>query len=111
MQIAVTQVINWCSPISASMVPTVCRKVCQPTPVMPILLKAGWIFFFNTEAKSSGFFPFSLSEGKTKSPGRPKAGSQISGSQLHMRHLAGRGSFQVGQTTKVRSSYRVQSLR
>ena len=45
------------APISASMVPTVCRKVCQPTPVMPILLKAGWIFFFNTEAKSSGFFP------------------------------------------------------
>src|SRR5208283_4818570 len=36
------------------MVPTVCRKVCQPTPVMPILLKAGWIFFFNTEAKSRG---------------------------------------------------------
>src|SRR5450631_2083339 len=41
---------------------------------------------------------------------RPKAGSQISGSQLHMRHLAGWGSFQVVQSTKVRSGHRVQSL-
>jgi len=64
-----SRIINWCSAISASMVPTVCRKACQPTPVMPILVKAGWIFSFNTEAKSSGFFPFSPSEGKTKSPG------------------------------------------
>jgi hypothetical protein len=31
--------------------------------VIPILLKAGWIFFFSTEAKSSGFFPCNLSEG------------------------------------------------
>jgi hypothetical protein len=37
--------------------------------MMPIVLKAGWIFFFNTEARSSGLLPFSLSEGKTKSFG------------------------------------------
>jgi hypothetical protein len=36
---------------------------------MPIFLKAGWIFLFNTEAKSSGLLPLSLSEEKTKSPG------------------------------------------
>jgi hypothetical protein len=34
---------------------------------MPTDLNAGWIFFFNTEARSSGFLPLSLSEGKTKS--------------------------------------------
>lgn len=48
-----------------TLVSTVCRKVCQPTPVISIFLKPGWIFFFNTEAKSSGLLPFTLSEGKT----------------------------------------------
>jgi hypothetical protein len=34
---------------------------------MPILLNAGWIFFFNTAARSSGLRPLSLSEANTKS--------------------------------------------
>src|ERR1039457_6740260 len=53
----------------------------------------------------------SLIENRRGRGERLKAGSKISGSQLHRRHLAGRGSFQVGQTANVRSGYRVQSLR
>ena len=55
--------VSWCCPISASIVPMVCRRVCQPTPMIPVLLNAGSIFFFSTDAKSSGLRPLSLSEG------------------------------------------------
>ena len=37
---------------------------------MPMLLNAGWIFFFSTADKSSGLRPLSFSEAKTKSSGR-----------------------------------------
>jgi len=40
--------VSWCSPISASMLPTVCRKVCQPTPWMPNLANAGLILRLST---------------------------------------------------------------
>jgi hypothetical protein len=32
-------------------------RVCQPAPVMPTLVKAGWIFRWRTAARSSGYFP------------------------------------------------------
>jgi hypothetical protein len=51
------------------MKPTVAdSRTPNPTPVMPILLKAGWIFFFNTEANTqqrpppSGFVQVGFSE-------------------------------------------------
>jgi hypothetical protein len=59
--------VSWCSPMSASLLPTECRKVCQPAPAIPSFANAGLIIRFSTAPRSSGFLPLLRTDGNTKS--------------------------------------------
>src|SRR6266568_437800 len=59
--------VSWCSPMSARMLPTECRNVCQPTPAIPSFANAGLIIRFSTAPRSRGFLPLLRTDGNTKS--------------------------------------------
>src|SRR5258708_38414031 len=56
--------------MSASIAPTVCQNVCQPTPVIPILANAGFILRLSTAPRSSGFWVLASRPSRCNIPGK-----------------------------------------